>query len=142
MRERYINGIANTKHYRRECHHCKATFANWFRSVKKADAAWNRRANPDVGNPISEPVTNADRIRAMSDEELAEWIDKMFNEGRDDWEPIGCYSCIHYSTHHSNPENKGTYLYECAACPHEGSYENGLKYGVRAWLQQPAKEGE
>jgi Lar family restriction alleviation protein len=45
MRERYINGIANRKHYRRECRHCKATFAHWFRSIKKANEAWNRRAN-------------------------------------------------------------------------------------------------
>ena len=45
MRERYINGIANRKHYRRECRHCKATFAHWYRSMKKADEAWNRRAD-------------------------------------------------------------------------------------------------
>ena len=35
LRDRYINGVANTKHYIRECRHCKATFAHWFRSVKK-----------------------------------------------------------------------------------------------------------
>lgn len=45
MRERYINGIANKKHYRRECRLCKATFAHWYRSMKKADEAWNRRAD-------------------------------------------------------------------------------------------------
>ena len=45
LRERYINGIANIKHYRRECRHCKATFANWYRSIKKANEAWNRRAD-------------------------------------------------------------------------------------------------
>jgi len=45
LRERYVNGIANTKHYRRECCRCKATFANWYRSIKKANEAWNRRAN-------------------------------------------------------------------------------------------------
>lgn len=43
MRERYIAGVANTKNYRRECRHCKATFANWYRSMKKADEAWSRR---------------------------------------------------------------------------------------------------
>jgi Lar family restriction alleviation protein len=48
MRERYINGIANRKHYRRECRHCKATFAHWYRSMKKADEAWNRRAQPEL----------------------------------------------------------------------------------------------
>jgi Lar family restriction alleviation protein len=78
MRERYINGIANTKHYRRECHHCKATFAHWFRSVKKADAAWNRRADhlPDA----TKMVSNADRIRGMSDEELAVFLDTNTND--------------------------------------------------------------
>lgn len=44
LRYRYINGTANTKHYIRECRHCKATFANWYRSIKKANEAWNRRA--------------------------------------------------------------------------------------------------
>jgi Lar family restriction alleviation protein len=45
LRDRYINGAANTKHYIRECRHCKATFAHWFRSIKKANEAWNRRAD-------------------------------------------------------------------------------------------------
>lgn len=26
MRERYASGVANRKHYRRERHHCRATF--------------------------------------------------------------------------------------------------------------------
>ena len=47
LRERYINGVANTKHYIRECRHCKATFANWYRSIKKANEAWNRRAEDE-----------------------------------------------------------------------------------------------
>ena len=95
----------------------------------------------ELDNPFVPPKpTNADRIRSMSDEELADWIDSVLNQDREDWNVPGCYSCINYGTHHSDPQNKGTYLYECAACPHEGSYENGLKYGVLAWLQQPAKE--
>lgn len=44
LRDLYINGVANTKLYIRECHHCKATFAHWFRSIKRANEAWNRRA--------------------------------------------------------------------------------------------------
>ena len=48
LRDRYINGVANTKHYIRECRHCKATFANWYRSIKKANEAWNRRAEPEL----------------------------------------------------------------------------------------------
>ncbi len=35
------------------------------------------------------PMTKADRIRAMSDEELANWIDQMF--GRSDWCDNQCY---------------------------------------------------
>ena len=96
LRDRYINGVANTKHYIRECRHCKATFANWYRSIKKANEAWNRRVDarqlalktrvcpmcedcPD-GCPVETPkdsrniVTNADRIRSMNDEELAEFL--------------------------------------------------------------------
>ena len=45
LRERYIEGIASRKHYRRECRHCKATFADWYRSIKKANEAWNRRVD-------------------------------------------------------------------------------------------------
>lgn len=54
LRERYINGTANIKHYRRECRHCKATFANWYRSIKKADEAWNRRAQPEITGETSD----------------------------------------------------------------------------------------
>jgi len=32
--DRYVNGVANTKHYIRECRRCKTTFAHWFRSIK------------------------------------------------------------------------------------------------------------
>jgi Lar family restriction alleviation protein len=64
MRERYINGIANTKHYRRECRHCKATFAHWFRSIKRANEAWNRRASNDTN-----VATDADYTRNMKKEE-------------------------------------------------------------------------
>ena len=59
LRERYIQGIANRKHYRRECRHCKATFADWYRSMKKADEAWNRRSQP-----ANEPLT-LDELRKM-----------------------------------------------------------------------------
>ena len=73
MRERYVAGVANTKHYRRECHHCKATFANWYRSMKKADEAWNRRALPE-----NEPLT-LEELREM-DGKLV-WVEVL--EGGD-----------------------------------------------------------
>ena len=143
MRERYINGIANTKHYQRECRRCKATFANWYRSMKKADEAWNRRAQPDnsrqralqtgvcpmcedcpdgcpveapndsrnkpENEPLNAPKTNADRIRGMSDEELAEWIDNV---------PKTCKCHDH-----------------CEMCLSEKDCETP----ILAWLQQPAE---
>lgn len=67
------------------------------------------------------PMTNADRIRAMSDEELAEWL-----------EPVDCYNC------------------ECCVYQKECRFEHDVetvnyaeKYdcceGRMKWLQQPAE---
>ena len=44
MRERFIHGSANTKHYRLECKDCHASFLNWNKNTSKAIATWNRRA--------------------------------------------------------------------------------------------------
>ena len=81
-----------------------------------------------------EPMTNADRIRAISDEELAELIRSMVDGSNS--HNVACYGCIYYGTHHSDPANKGTYLYECEGCENEG-----IGLDVLMWLQQPA-EGE
>ena len=78
------------------------------------------------------PQTNADRIRAMSDEELAEFIRSMVDD--DCTHDVACYGCINYGTHHSDPNNKGTHLYECEGCSNEGI---GLDIGK--WLKQPAE---
>ena len=78
-------------------------------------------------------MTNADRIRAMSDEELAEFIRSMVDGSNS--HPVACYGCINYGTHHSDPANKGTYLYECDGCENEG-----IGLDVLMWLQQPAEE--
>lgn len=59
---------------------------------------------------MDKPVTNADRIRAMSDEELVEFINH-FN----------------VCDNRSGDECRRTYIANCAAC-------------VLDWLQQPAKE--
>lgn len=80
------------------------------------------------------PPTNADRIRAMSDEELAEFIRSMVDENGS--HEVACYGCINYGTHHSDPANKGTHLYECDGCSCEG-----IGLDVLKWLKQPA-EGE
>lgn len=84
------------------------------------------------------PQTNADRIRSMTDEELAEFIRSMVDESNS--HNVACYGCINYGTHHSDPANKGTYLYECDGCENEG-----IGLDVLMWLQQPAekpKEGD
>ena len=78
-------------------------------------------------------LTKADRIRAMSDEELADFIRLMVDE--DCTHELGCYGCINYGTHHSDPANKGTHLYECEGCPNE---DVGLD--IVKWLQQPVED--
>ena len=78
-------------------------------------------------------MTNADRIRAMSDEELAVFIESMVDDNK--CHEVACYGCTVYGTHHSDPANKGTNLYECDGCPSEG-----IGLDVMAWLQQPAEE--
>ena len=78
--------------------------------------------------------TNADRIRHMSDEKMAEFIQNMVDGSNN--HNVACYGCINYGTHHSNPANKGTYLYECEGCTNEG-----IGLDVLMWLQQPAEEG-
>ena len=77
-------------------------------------------------------MTNADRIREMSDEELAEFIQNMVDGSNS--HNVACYGCINYGTHHSDPANKGTYLYECEGCTNEG-----IGLDVLMWLRQPPK---
>ena len=79
-------------------------------------------------------MTNADRIREMSDEELAEFIQNMVDGSNS--HNVACYGCINYGTHHSDPANNGTCLYECDGCENEG-----IGLDVLKWLQRPA-EGE
>ena len=76
--------------------------------------------------------TNADRIRSMTDEELAEFIQNMVDGSNS--HNVACYGCINYGTHHSDPANKGTYLYECEGCTNEG-----IGLDVLMWLRQPPK---
>jgi len=64
---------------------------------------------------VDRPKTNADRIRAMSDEELAEFLDGVQEEE--------C-KAIH------EVRKDGTFKFE------------SLRGGWLAWLQQPAEEGE
>ena len=61
------------------------------------------KTNCDDCCPLARPQTNADRIRAMSDEELAKWIDWLFGRcewcdtdkmATDDCNDVECTSCI------------------------------------------------
>lgn len=63
-----FNGIGVT--YGIHCPKCHcAIIDTGTYSKDEAIAAWNRRAQPE-----NKPLTNADHIRSMSDEELAEWL--------------------------------------------------------------------
>ena len=68
-------------------------------------------------------MTNGDKIRSMTDAELAEWLDKQYNQDREDWESIGCYNCINYGTHH--------YPKDCGKCEYLG--------GLLQWLKREVK---
>ena len=68
-----------------------------------------------IDNNGPKPQTNADRIRAMSDEELAKWIDWLF--GRCEW----C-DTDKMATDDCNDV-------ECTSC-------------ILEWLKQPAEEGD
>ena len=70
----------------------------------------------------------------MTDEELSEWLDKQFNQDREDWEGFGCYNCSAQRTHHADKSNIGTkddQLYECKNC----EFENG----IITWLKTEEK---
>ena len=84
---------------------------------------------------LGDKKTNADRIRSMSDEELCEFIRSMVDESNS--HNVACYGCINYGTHHSDPANKGTPIYECDGCENEG-----IGLDVLMWLKQPAEEDD
>jgi predicted hydrolase (HD superfamily) len=69
-------------------------------------------------------MTNGDKIRSMTDKELTEWLDKQYNQDREDWTPLGCYHCADYGTHH--------YPEDCGDCEWLG--------GIMGWLQQEYKK--
>ncbi len=60
-------------------------------------------------------MTNADKIRNMNDEELADFLDKISNDERKDWSPVGC----------STPD-------DCGDCE--------WKDGLLSWLRKEVDE--
>lgn len=59
-----------------------------------------------------------DRIKSMNVEEMANFLESLL-DGENNHD-VGCYGCINYGTHHSDPQYKGTDLYDCDDCPNEG----------------------
>ena len=85
--------------------------------------------------------TNADRIRAMSDEELADLIEKFAYSGETPWcDAFDKEFCDNCPTMEIKVEGYSDLLrlHECdfedGKCPHGGD--------IKWWLQQPAEEDE
>lgn len=70
----------------------------------------------------SKPHTNADHIRAMSDEELAEFLTHI--------NPANCKNCAFSNGWRCQPDRDGYSDFE------------KCKEGRRRWLQQPAEENK
>jgi hypothetical protein len=69
-------------------------------------------------------MTNYEKIKSMSLEEMAEWIDRQYDQEREDWFSLGCYNCINYGTHHCPKD--------CGECEWLG--------GIKQWLQQEIRQ--
>ena len=86
------------------------------------------------------PMTNADRIRAMSDEELACFIKKLAYNREPPWgdlfQETFCKGCP--AQEYTMENGQKMRLRECdfadGECPHGSD--------IAWWLQQPAKEGD
>lgn len=65
-------------------------------------------------------ITNYEKIKSMTIDEMADWLDKILNQDRDDWNEPGCYHCAYYGTHHQPKD--------CGDC----EYKEGLK----GWLNR------
>lgn len=86
-----------------------------------------------TGGEFVESITQFDRVKSMDINELAEFIKSMVDEN--EVHSVACYGCIHYGTHHSDPNNKGTNLYECEGCSCEG-----IGHDIVKWLESEVTE--
>lgn len=71
-------------------------------------------------------MTIFEKIKSFSIEEMAEFIRGMVDDSGD--HECACYGCVNYGTHHSDPKNKGTNLYECEGCIWEGVGHDLVKW--------------
>ena len=98
------------------------SFCNEDGTIPKWDKEYGAEPYIDIGGEYyNKPTTNADRIRAMSDEELAEFLT--------DINPINCQDCVF------------SYGWRCQPDRDDYSDFEKCKEGRKRWLQQPA-EGE
>lgn len=88
-------------------------------SGKARDCLWDGQLFGIHGMP--KPKTNADRIRAMSDEELAEWLDNG---------DFGCNDCPEAERLSAQPSLRGE------VC------DGACKRHFLEWLKRPVKDGE
>ena len=70
-------------------------------------------------------MTNYERIKNMNIEEMEKFLKSMVDEN--ETHGVACYGCI-IMTHHSDPKNKGTNLYECGGCSCEGIGHDLVKW--------------
>lgn len=80
-----------------------------------------------------ERVTNYEKIKAMNVEEMAEFLKSCVDEN--EAHNVACYDCINYGCHHSDPQYKGTDLYECDGCSCEG-----IGLDIVKWLESETDE--
>ena len=76
-------------------------------------------------------MTNFEKIKAMTADEMAEWIKTMVDNNEN--HNVGCYQCMHYGTHHTNKKYIGTknqHLYYCKDCEHEN-----IGLNIDKWLK-------
>lgn len=103
-----------------KCPHCggrvRSISVGWKRESCQGFIDMRGEFHPHKEEPFMPPMTNADRIRAMSDEELAEFFERVHNSP--------CETCC---------DN----LYWCCR---NNAPEPACKNHFADWLRQPAEE--
>lgn len=75
-------------------------------------------------------ATNFERIKNMTVEEMAEFLQKNFDKYK---ERFGCYSCIDYGTHH--------YPEDCETCENgKPCYWLPIGGSIKKWLESESEE--
>ena len=100
-------------------------FHDGFTDERKAISVWNRRA--DHIRDTTKKVSNADRIRSMSDEELA-WFINLSPE-------MEFEVCLYCANGNTVPGDRGICLSPRGVC-----VANDRRDAFLEWLKQPVKE--